>query len=319
MGSKDIPIADLVNRGFSATVTPAHASQLPATVELLTALDELDCFKRVYAGIRASWGLDGVDIEKQSHEMLQAAMVGALSGFMYGGANLEAISYTFVIRNVSRGFTHQLVRHRFMAFGQEGTRETDQSEFDALVPPTYAGHPKLIERMRRYYEEGRQLYKDSVAAGIPIQDASYHTPKGLLTDITVHTNLRALMEFVQQRASNQMHWEINKVAKMMATLVRQVHPVIGLWLVPTCEIRGQCQSHATLFPPCGKMPLRPGQSATHTHLGNPFPNTNAQNPAADPDEVKLEAELAQMLAGQRAKLIERAKKKLQLTELVREV
>jgi len=37
--------------------------------------------------------------------------------------------------NVSRGFTHELVRHRLASFTQESTRYVDESDFRVVIPP----------------------------------------------------------------------------------------------------------------------------------------------------------------------------------------
>ncbi|MTW25870.1 hypothetical protein, partial [Streptococcus pneumoniae] len=62
----DVPIADAMNRGAGTTVCPKTQEDLPMSVELLGTIPELEAAKRIYCGIRVSWGLDGVCIDDQS-------------------------------------------------------------------------------------------------------------------------------------------------------------------------------------------------------------------------------------------------------------
>lgn len=48
----------------------------------------------------------------------------------------EFIDYTFEILNVTRAFTHQLVRTRTGSYAQQAQRVADMSEFETRVPKT---------------------------------------------------------------------------------------------------------------------------------------------------------------------------------------
>jgi len=51
-------------------------------------------------------------------------------------AMIEHSFMTVEFNDHSRGFTHELVRHRLAAFGQESTRYVDESDFQFVLPPT---------------------------------------------------------------------------------------------------------------------------------------------------------------------------------------
>lgn len=255
---------------------------------IYTGEPELDVMKRIFTGICATWGVDKYDPLIQPTDLIRATIVLGLSGFFWIGQQFEALVSTFKLTNISRGLTHQLVRARFMAFGQEGTRDTDQRFFDVAIPETIYRHEYLKGDFIELMERIRTFMDRCHSEKIPFQDSSYATPKALLTDIVCHTNFRALQEFCNARMSNTMHWEINYAARLMAKRFQESYPIIGLWLAPKCELVGKCQSSATLFPPCGKFPLREGQSDEVNRFGVPYMHTNADNLGANPLKVNRE-------------------------------
>ena len=58
---------------------------------------------------------------------------------------LEHSAMTVEFNNVSRGFTHELVRHRLAAYTQESTRYVDESDFKVVIPPDKNKDEKLVE------------------------------------------------------------------------------------------------------------------------------------------------------------------------------
>lgn len=264
---------------------------------------EENVMKRIFTGICATWGLEDYNPEEQPPDLIKATIILGLNGDFWVGQQFEAWNITLKFINVSRGFTHQLVRARFMAFGQEGTRDTNQLDFDVLIPQTIHDDHELCDEFRAIVERSREFIKKANERDIPFQDSSYITPKGLMTDITGHMNFRALQEFMSARLSNTMHWEINHVARLMLKEVRDYYPTFGLWLAPRCELVGKCQSSATLFPPCGKLPLRENQSAVTNRFGIPYGHQTTMNPGADATKVLNEYEAYLQDREQRAGLV----------------
>ena len=58
---------------------------------------------------------------------------------------LEHSCMTVEFNNVSRGFTHELVRHRLASFTQESTRYVDESNFYVVIPPDKDESEKIVE------------------------------------------------------------------------------------------------------------------------------------------------------------------------------
>lgn len=240
---------------------------------------EEEVMRRLFVGFCSTWGVEGIDVMNPGPpDLVRAVNILGLSGQFWTGQQHEGFNLSFAIVNVSRGFTHQIVRSRFMSFGQEGTRDTNQRNHDNIVPDTIMDNSGLFQSWCDVQAKIREFYDQCIMLGIPFQDASYILPKSMATDIVVHTNYRELQGFMTNRLSNTMHWEINEVARRMRALVKSVYPIFGIWLMPACERAGVCQSQGTLFPPCGKLPLRPGQSAEINRMGVPYMHGNDMNP-----------------------------------------
>jgi thymidylate synthase (FAD) len=76
------------------------------------------------------------------------------------GSVLEHATMTFQIWGNSRGFTHELVRHRVgTAFSQASTRFRDESKFGrVIVPALLRNDPESIEIMERHAKACQQAY-----------------------------------------------------------------------------------------------------------------------------------------------------------------
>jgi thymidylate synthase (FAD) len=78
------------------------------------------------------------------------------------GSVLEHASVTFLIRGVSRGFTHELVRHRVgTAFSQASTRYCDGDSMDTVLPQLLLslGDQELIDEYENALCSIREAYK----------------------------------------------------------------------------------------------------------------------------------------------------------------
>lgn len=127
---------------------------------------------------------------------------------------LEHASLTFLIENVSRSVTHELVRHRVgTAFSQESQRYVDQSEVDFIVPPALddrgifdavtescrSAYVALMSRLRGTHKQRREAARSVLPNATP-------------TTIVVTMNLRALRHFITLRASSHADAEIRGLA-----------------------------------------------------------------------------------------------------------
>jgi thymidylate synthase (FAD) len=92
------------------------------------------------------------------------------------GSVLEHASYSFVLRNVSRVLTHELVRHRAgSAFSQESLRYVRLTDIGFRVPPALE---PVRERVLSIVEQLEEFQRDAAAElGIDEEGVPFHVKK----------------------------------------------------------------------------------------------------------------------------------------------
>lgn len=142
----------------------------------------------------------------------------------------EFVDYIFSIQDVTRAFTHQLVRTRTGSYAQQSQRVTDMGIFGYRVPPKLAG------TAANYYhscmESIRKFYQGMIAAGADIEDARGVLPTNVYTNIVAKFNLRTLAELARSRTGGRTQDEYREVVSAMADAVKFVHPWAELFLFP---------------------------------------------------------------------------------------
>lgn len=144
----------------------------------------------------------------------------------------EFIDYTFDIREVTRGFTHQFVRTRQGSYAQQSQRTVDMQGFGYYTPPRISedGNAKLI------YETAMKVINDQYQAlrslGIPAEDARGILPTNIHTNIVAKFNLRTLSEMAKSRLSPRAQGEYQETFKLMVKEVVRVHPWAEPFLTP---------------------------------------------------------------------------------------
>ncbi len=160
-------------------------------------------------------------------------------------SSFEFVDYIFHIRNVSRAFTHQLVRTRTASFQQEAMRVVDARNSSCLVTlddPLYA---EAIEKAFGNY--GKLVDK-----GYPVQDCRGILPTAVHTNIFIKANLRTLSQMAELRLCKRAEGEYQGVFKQMVNLVNRIHPWASDMLECYCVKTGLCY-----FPRYDKCPIQP--------------------------------------------------------------
>jgi len=150
---------------------------------------------------------------------------------------LEHSCMTVEFNDLSRGFTHELVRHRLASFTQESTRYVDENIFKIVIPPGKNPDEKLVDitlpnnakqkiSFREWAELNEQMYRGLRTAGWMPQDARQILPIGIKSQIVVTANLREWRHILKLRCAIDAHWEIRKVMVDLLKEVQQRVPVI---------------------------------------------------------------------------------------------
>lgn len=150
---------------------------------------------------------------------------------------IEHSSMTVQFNDCSRGFTHELVRHRLMAITQESTRYVDESDFKVVMPPNKNADEKLVElnlpdgksfkvSFREWMDLNEQMYKGLRKADWVPQDARQVLPTAIKSQIVVTANFREWRHIFKMRCAIDAHWEIREVIINLLRDVQKKVPVV---------------------------------------------------------------------------------------------
>lgn len=167
----------------------------------------------------------------------------------------EFCDYVFLITDVSRAFTHQLVRSRHASYAQQSQRTVDMSGFEYIASGTLAGGPDVHESAN--YHDGEMetvaqtIYHDAmgdldvayqklIAQGIPPQDARGLLPTNVTTAIVMKVDLREMSHMAALRLCTRTQGEYQQVFKAMREAVIAVHGWAEPFLRVHCARHGVC-------------------------------------------------------------------------------
>lgn len=157
---------------------------------------------------------------------------------------IEHSCLTARFESLSRGFTHEMVRHRLCAFSQESTRYVDYAErggentnlhqfqVNFILPPHRNENEKIEIEDGRFLsaqemaEEIEIFYRGLRQAGWAPQDARQFLPIGLKAEIVVTANFREWRHIFSMRTTKPAHWEIRKVMGNLLVDLQEKIPVI---------------------------------------------------------------------------------------------
>lgn len=157
---------------------------------------------------------------------------------------LEVIDMVFQIENVPRALTHQMVRTRVGAtYHQESLRFTTKEDgFDYDVGATIMKNPEAVDIFEFAMKDDTIDYKKLVELGVSTEDARGILPIATMTKIGVKYNFKTLVHCANVRLcyQSQGHW--NKIfTKIKKEVETKIHPILGEFLVPICDITGRCE------------------------------------------------------------------------------
>ncbi len=151
------------------------------------------------------------------------------------GSVLEHANWSFALRDVSRTFTHELVRHRAgSAFSQESLRYVRLADIGFRVPPALE---PMREQVLNIVEQLDELQVSAASAlGIDEQGVPFHVkkevtsalrrlaPMGLSTDIVWTANARTLRHVIEMRTAAGAEEELRLVFDQIARIMQAEAP-----------------------------------------------------------------------------------------------
>ena len=151
------------------------------------------------------------------------------------GSVLEHANFSFAFRNVSRVFTHELIRHRAgSAFSQESLRYVRLTDIGFRVPP--ALEPlrdqviSLVEQLEEFQlSAAEQLEIDNGEMPFHVKKEITSAlrrlaPTGLSTDILWTANVRTLRHVIEMRTDPGAEEELRSVFNLVAEIMKTEAP-----------------------------------------------------------------------------------------------
>jgi thymidylate synthase (FAD) len=151
------------------------------------------------------------------------------------GSVLEHANYSFAFRNVSRVFTHELVRHRAgSAFSQESLRYVRLTDIGFRVPPALEPIRDKVLNLVEQLEEFQLSAAEELGIdedGLPFHVKKEITsalrrlaPDGLSTDIVWTANVRTLRHVIEMRTASGAEEELRLVFDRVARTMQEEAP-----------------------------------------------------------------------------------------------
>ena len=175
---------------------------------------------------------------------------GMLSAISSGHDSiLEHLPLTFLVEDVSRALTHQLVRHRMASYTQLSQRyakvESDKEWY--IEPETVKSSLNILNKYRNLMDDIANLYNEMCSKGIPNEDARLILPNACFTSIIVSMNSRAFLEAATLRTCNRAQWEIRQMFQLMRDSIKNIYPNVWKKCFPNCTKKCGCLEAK----PCG--------------------------------------------------------------------
>lgn len=196
--------------------------------EVLVEMSARRCYKSYAAGLNPNLTKIREDSEEYHRNVIASGH----------GSVLEHATCTWAFENVSRVFTHELVRHRAgTAFSQESLRFVRLDELSFWVPPDITANPEAarifsetVEFLERQQLRLAELFNINSLAFTEKKKltSSFRriAPEGLATGIVFTCNMRALRHVIEMRTSRHAEHEIRLVFDQVAEIATGMWPML---------------------------------------------------------------------------------------------
>jgi thymidylate synthase (FAD) len=197
--------------------------------EQLVELAGRNCYRSFDVGLNPNISKVRTDSEKYHANILESAH----------GSVMEHPSISFAFEDVSRVFTHELVRHRAgMAFSQVSLRYVRLDNLRFWIPDIIADNPEAMEVFAEVIEKCEWGQKELARIYSIDEMKDFHqkkqltsafrriAPIGVATGIATTFNLRALRWVIQMRTSPVAEVEIRKVFCEVYDVAKEKYPFL---------------------------------------------------------------------------------------------
>jgi thymidylate synthase (FAD) len=164
----------------------------------------------------------------------------------------EAVHFCFDFIDVTRAFTHQLVRTRHASYMQESLRFSAKcgEQFKYLTPETIQKNREALVEYRNTMSEIQLAYENLIEMGVPTEDARGVLPTNIQTSIVQVIDYRNLIHMAESRLCFQTQGEHRLALIKMKQLIAEVEPIMAEYLQPSCFHNGFCDWQGSADRPC---------------------------------------------------------------------
>ena len=161
------------------------------------------------------------------------------------GSVFEHATVNFILQNVSRVFTHELVRHRVgTAFSQESQRYVRLTDIPIWFPPCIS-YELPVEDTKEFYKDAREVLNlqerlqqkwvdrlELVQGNFELKKRwtsalrRYFSPTGVATSIGFSANIRELRHIIKMRTDSGAEEEMQIVIGEMHRQLKLRYPIL---------------------------------------------------------------------------------------------
>ena len=145
---------------------------------------------------------------------------------------LEQVSFTFQIP-ISLSILTHITRHRMHSLlVPEFLPMWDFKNY--IIPASIKANSEFEKKFKEAQVKNAKVYEEFKEQGIAREDLIYFYLGCQMLNIITTMNGRSLQWILHLRCCNKAQWQIRKIANEMATQVKEVAPLLGKGLGPTC-------------------------------------------------------------------------------------
>lgn len=141
----------------------------------------------------------------------------------------EFVQLNFEIKNVSRIFTHQLVRTRTASYAQQTQRAIKFSEIDYMIPEGVLERG-LVGKIDSIIQQQFEMYERLIGSGISTSDARFVFPQSCTSNILMSINMRNFANMVKSRQSSRVAVEYRYVLQQMVDAAVKRYPWMAVFV-----------------------------------------------------------------------------------------
>jgi thymidylate synthase (FAD) len=138
----------------------------------------------------------------------------------------EHASATFLIEDVPRALTHEIVRHRLCSFTQKSQRYVDESSLKFYTPDEIKNNNLALIEYEEIQEQTRQSYIRLLELGIKKEDARCVLNNAVASDIIITANMRQWRHMMKIRLDKSAWLPYRKMMSMILYFLKEYSPTL---------------------------------------------------------------------------------------------